>query len=184
MMARRPVGGKAAVALAREAALREAARAAAPLSCTESCRDASARQGYSRVLVPRVRPTGGGSASSSRPGRNCVQDGRPPCAGETDGFLNGVIHVKPGQQAGDGKDPAHGALRSWCRSKACAGRMRSVFGRSGCCAFELSGLWLRTEAVDSPVTAIADSSVLAEPDLGSMFDPVADLIRCRPDPAN
>jgi hypothetical protein len=30
MMLQRPVGGKAAVALAREAALREAARAAAP----------------------------------------------------------------------------------------------------------------------------------------------------------
>ena len=53
MMLRRPAGGKAAVALAREAAPGEAARAAALLSCTESCRDANARQGFSRVLVPR-----------------------------------------------------------------------------------------------------------------------------------
>jgi hypothetical protein len=27
----------------------------------------------------------------------------------TDGFLHGVMHVEPGQQAGDGKDPVHGA---------------------------------------------------------------------------
>jgi hypothetical protein len=72
MMLRRPAGGKAAVALAREAAPCEAARAAALLSCTESCRDASARQGCSRVLVPRVRPTGKDAASSSRPGQDCV----------------------------------------------------------------------------------------------------------------
>jgi len=43
---------------------------------------------------------------------------------------------------------------------------------------------LVTDGGLGPVTAIADSSVLAEPDLGSMFDPVADLIWCRPDPAN
>jgi hypothetical protein len=90
MMLRRPVGGKAAVELAREAALREAARAAALLSCTESCRDASARQGFSRVLVPRVRPTGRDAAAASRPGWDCVQDGRSLCACATDGFLNGV----------------------------------------------------------------------------------------------
>jgi hypothetical protein len=54
MMLRWPVGGKAAVELAREAALCEAARAAVLLSCTEACRAASARQSFSRPLVPRV----------------------------------------------------------------------------------------------------------------------------------
>ena len=34
----------------------------------------------------------------------------------------------------------------WCRSKACAGRMRSVSERHGCCTFEVYRLWLRTEA--------------------------------------
>ena len=51
MTLQQPVRGKAAVELAREAALREAVRAATPLSYTEACRDASARQGFSRVLV-------------------------------------------------------------------------------------------------------------------------------------
>jgi hypothetical protein len=118
MMLRRPVGGKAAVELARETALREAARAAALLSCTESCRDASARQGSSRVLVPRVRPISGDAAAASRPGRDCVQDGRSLCASATDGFLNGVTYVKPNQQAGDGKDPVRGAVRSGQRETA------------------------------------------------------------------
>jgi hypothetical protein len=48
MAAQRPVGGKVAVELAREAALCEAARATALLSRTEPRRDASARRGFSR----------------------------------------------------------------------------------------------------------------------------------------
>jgi hypothetical protein len=67
---------------------------------------------------PRGRPTGKDAASSSRPRRDCGQDGRPLCASATDGFLNGVIHVKPGQQAGDGKDPAHLTVRAGQRETA------------------------------------------------------------------
>jgi hypothetical protein len=72
MMLRRPAGGRAAAELAREAGLCEAARAADPLSCTEACRAASARQGFSRVLAPRVRPTGGGR------GGGCAWRTSPP----------------------------------------------------------------------------------------------------------
>lgn len=58
MMLRQPVGGKAAVEPAREAALRVAALCRCPVSCTEACRAASAQQGFSRALVPRTRPIG------------------------------------------------------------------------------------------------------------------------------
>ena len=69
MMLRRPVAGKAAVALAREAALRETARAAALLSGTESCRDASVRQG----LFARPGP----ASQAYRQGRGVVVTPRP-----------------------------------------------------------------------------------------------------------
>ena len=48
-------------------------------------------------------------------------------------------------------------------------------GRHGCCTFELSRLQV-TDGALGPVTAVTDSSVLAEPDLGSIFEATADLI--------
>jgi hypothetical protein len=65
MMLRRPVAGKAVV----EAALCEAARGAAPLSYTEACRAASARQGFF------ARP--GAASQAYRRGRGVAVMPRP-----------------------------------------------------------------------------------------------------------
>lgn len=52
---------------------------------------------YGRAMGPGGRRTG-------RPGS--------PSTGVSDGFPEGVMHLKPGQQAGGRKDQAHGGLRS------------------------------------------------------------------------
>jgi hypothetical protein len=68
MVAQRPVGGKVAVELAREAALCEAARATALLSRTEPRRDASARRGFSRPgPASQACPQGCGVVTVIRP---------------------------------------------------------------------------------------------------------------------
>lgn len=117
-MLRRLVAGKAAVAMVREAAPREAARDAACSLVPKSCRDASARRRFSHVLVPRVRPSGRAAASSLASGATAC-NGQVLCGRATDGFFNSAIHVKPGQQAFNGKDPVHLAMRSGWKSGTC-----------------------------------------------------------------
>ena len=61
-----------------------------------------------------------------------------------------------------------------CRSKARAGRMRLV-SDAQLLSFRVDPS-LVTDGGLGPVTAVTDSSVLAEPDLGSIFEVTAGLI--------
>jgi hypothetical protein len=110
MVAQRPVGGKVAVELAREAALCEAARATALLSRTEPCRDASARRGFSRP---------GLASQACRPGCGVVTVIRP--RDDVTPGIGGCLTDLVSPARGAAPLPPRGPARAWRRGAAGSG---------------------------------------------------------------